>query len=215
MGHMTSAIPSFMRALGDVVLALNQNLVKREASRTLTLLERQTLAMMHRLAYGFPAPFYDAHMQEDASTLGIVTSGGTLANITALWIARNSCFGPAGAFAGIEEAGVAAALAHYHCRDAVIFGSRLMHYSFDKAAGILGFGADNVKAVPVYRQGRISVRDLRRMIADSVSRRQRVMAIVGIAGTTDCGSIDPLAEMADVADEWNTRSPSRRWAWRR
>jgi hypothetical protein len=43
MGHMTSVVPGFVWALGDLIVGLNQNLVKRDASRALTLLEKNTL----------------------------------------------------------------------------------------------------------------------------------------------------------------------------
>src|SRR5262249_9687550 len=158
--------------------------VKREASKALTLIERQTLAMIHRATYGFSAAFYNHHVHEETSTLGILASGGTLANITALWIARNSCFGPASGFAGIEEEGVTAALRHYHEEDPVIIGSCLMHYSFEKAAGVLGLGSNSLIKVPVDQRGRLLVPALREIVADCFRRRRRVIAIVGIAGTT-------------------------------
>ncbi len=203
MGHMTSATPTFLWALGDVIRALNQNLVKRDASKTLTLLERQTMAMMHRLVYGFPQHFYDDHIQKPSSTLGIMASGGTLSNITALWIARNACLGPTDAFKGIEDEGLQAALAHYGYDGAVIIGSSLTHYSIEKAAGILGLGAKSLIRIPVDQKNRIKVSALREAVAKYVSRRQCIIAIIGNAGTTESGSIDPLSAIADIAKERN------------
>ena len=55
--QMSSALPTFVPVLGDLVTLLNQNLVKREASRTFTLLERQTLGMIHRVIFGFSKIF--------------------------------------------------------------------------------------------------------------------------------------------------------------
>jgi len=201
LGHMTSGVPGFMRVLGDLVLGLNQNLVKKDASRVLTLLERQTIGMMHRLAYRCPAAFYDSHIQDEDSTLGIATSGGTLANITALWIARNSCLGPRDAFAGVEATGLPAALDHYGYDRAVIIGSSLMHYSLEKAVSILGFGADSLLKIPVDRHGCVCIGHLRNALADCRRQRARIVAIVGIAGSTDCGSIDALGELASAARE--------------
>ena len=54
---MSSALPTFVPVLGDLVTLLDQNLVKREASRTFTLLERQTLGMIHRVIFGFSKTF--------------------------------------------------------------------------------------------------------------------------------------------------------------
>jgi putative pyridoxal-dependent aspartate 1-decarboxylase len=199
MGHMSNVLPRFAVALTELVVAINQNLAKREASKTLTLLERQTAGMLHRLVFARADVFYRTHIQRDGSTLGIMTSGGTVANITALWIARNRCLGPRNGFRGVEKEGLAAALAHYGYRDAVILGSSLMHYSLAKAATLLGLGERSVVRIPVDAQHRVDLGALSRAVEGCVAQRRRVIAIVGIAGTTDSGSIDPLLPIAQLA----------------
>jgi glutamate decarboxylase len=201
IGHMSSALPNFVPALGDLITLLNQNLVKREASKTFTLLERQTLGMIHRVIYGFSKDFYLEHVQNETSTLGIMSSGGTLANITALWIARNSCFARTGNFAGIEEEGVSAALEHYDYEGAVVIGSDLMHYSIEKGASVLGLGASSVIKLPVDGRNRMDLHALQHAIAECEAHRQRIIAVIGIAGSTDCGSIDPLKEIAEITQK--------------
>jgi len=201
LGHMTTVVPEFIRQLDDMLDLLNQNLVKADASRSFTLLERQTLAIVHRLIYGFDDQFYDEHVQNEESSLGIVTSGGTLSNITALWIARNACFKPLNGFSNVEEEGMLKTLEHYGYKRAVVVGSSLMHYSIEKAVSILGIGARNLIKIPVDQRNRVDTKQLRQVIADCQTRKVRVIAIVGVAGSTDCGSIDPLSEMADVASE--------------
>jgi putative pyridoxal-dependent aspartate 1-decarboxylase len=201
MGHMAGVVPSFVRMFGEIIVALNQNLVKKEASRSFTLLERQTLAMVHKLIFASPSSFYDKHVHREASTLGIITSGGTVANLTALWIARNSCLGPINEFTGIEEEGLPAALNYYGFEDAVVLGSQLAHYSIEKSATILGLGLRNLVRLPVDRNGRADVRALRGIVSEYRSRRICIIAIIATAGTTDSGSIDPLSEIADVAHE--------------
>ena len=61
LAHMNQGLPGFMRPLARLVAAMNQNLTKADASRALTLCERQALAMMHRLVYGRRTDFYDRH----------------------------------------------------------------------------------------------------------------------------------------------------------
>lgn len=200
IGHMTGVVPWFVRPLSDFIIALNQNLVKGEASRMIGLMERQTLAMLHRLTYDFPEPFYKRHIHRNGSTLGIMASGGTLANITALWCARNSCFPQDGNFRGVEAEGLAAGLRHYGFERAVIVGSALMHYSIEKAASVLGIGLDNTVKVDVDNRARIDVRALQDVLKDCARRRWRVIAIVGIAGTTDSGSIDSLDRIGRIAE---------------
>src|SRR5262245_31684913 len=106
LAHMNQGLPGFMRPLARLVAAMNQNMTKADASRALTLCERQALAMMHRLVYDRSVDFYDRHSGDCESTLGIVTSGGTLANLTALWCARNAALGPWGDFPGVDRAGL-------------------------------------------------------------------------------------------------------------
>ncbi len=201
IGHMTSALPSFMRPLARLVAAMNQNVVKIETSKAFTPLERQTLAMIHRLIFNRSNAFYDEHVQREKSTLGVITSGGTVANLTALWCARNRRLGPQDGFDGIESEGLAAALRFYGYDDAVIIGSNSMHYSFDKAADLLGIGNRNLIKVPTDRHNRLDVTALREKVEECRRLRKLVIAIVGVAGTTETGSIDPLSEIAEVARE--------------
>jgi len=89
VGHMTSALPYFMLPLTRLMTALNQNLVKVETSKAFTPMERQVLAMLHHLVYRFPDDFYPPWIHNSQAALGAFCSGGTIANITALWVARN------------------------------------------------------------------------------------------------------------------------------
>lgn len=183
--------------------ALNQNPVKLETAKAVSFLERQTLAMMHRLIFKESNDFYHQHIQNGESTLGVLTSGGTLANLTALWCARSFSLGPDGDFKGLEHEGLPATLEYYGFRGAVIIGSELMHYSVEKAAGILGFGKRGLIKVAVDSHNRVDLKELRRTIAECRRQQQHIVALVGIAGSTDSGSIDPLAEMAEIALQAN------------
>jgi len=82
-------------------------------------------------------------------TTGCITSGGTIANLTAMWVARNNSFPKTDDFDGIEKEGVVSALRYYGYNDMAIVGSELMHYSFKKAADILGMGLKNIHTIPV------------------------------------------------------------------
>jgi putative pyridoxal-dependent aspartate 1-decarboxylase len=200
LAHMTAMVPEFVHELTHVLLGTNQNLVKRDASSGFTVLERETLGMMHRLVFDLPASFYDEHEQDAESSLGMFCSGGTLANLTALWIARNQVFGRT--LDGSEALGLPAAIERSGSRGAVIVGSELMHYSFRKAAGLLGIGEHNLRLVPADPSGRVRTQHCRRVIQQCVDSGLTVVALVGVAGTTDCGSIDPLDELADLAEEF-------------
>ena len=127
--------------------------------------------------------------------------GGTLGNVAALWCARNRCLGPKAGFAGVEQEGLAAALQAYGAKRAVVIGSSLMHYPCAKRWGF-GFGERNLIGLRPDRQGRL---DPCRW--PTPSRRARplgdqVIAIIGIAGTTETGAVDPLIELAQLAADY-------------
>lgn len=204
IGHMTSALPYFLLPLAKLMVGLNQNLVKIETSKAFTPLERQVLGMMHHLVYGQDSAFYQTWMHSAEHSLGAFCSGGTIANITALWVARNKLFAPDNGFAGVTTEGLAAGLVHYGYKRACILVSERGHYSLGKAADILGIGRQNLIAVPTDQNNRIRMDALRERCATIAAEGGKVMAIVGIAGTTETGHIDPLNEMAELAAELNT-----------
>ncbi|MFN2356683.1 MAG: aminotransferase class V-fold PLP-dependent enzyme [Desulfotignum sp.] len=197
IGHMTSAIPFFMVHLKAIAAALNQNLIKLETSKVLSVLEKQVLAKMHRMIYDKPSEFYDAHVQNVNTCLGLFTNGGTTANITALWVARNLCFPCAKGFTSVEENGMPAAMKAHGLDRLVILVSERGHFSLQKAGGILGIGNKNIIPVAVDADHRIDMIKLKQMVQDlSRTKRTKIAAIVGIAGATETGSIDPLPQMA-------------------
>ncbi|MBD2298126.1 pyridoxal-dependent aspartate 1-decarboxylase PanP [Nostoc sp. FACHB-190] len=201
IGHMTSALPSFVRPLAKLMTAMNQNAVKIETAKALSFCEREALAMMHRQIYHLSDNFYNQHIQNNQSTLGILVSGGTTANITALWCARNKSLGATHDFLGIEKEGLTAALNYYGYEGAVVIGSELMHFSFDKAADLMGISTKNLIRVPVDANNRVNIPALRQAVAECRAKNLHIIAIVGIAGTTDSGSVDSLTEIAAIAQE--------------
>ncbi|MCF8137759.1 MAG: putative pyridoxal-dependent aspartate 1-decarboxylase, partial [Desulfotignum sp.] len=199
IGHMTSAIPFFMVHLKAITAALNQNLIKLETSKVLSVLEKQVLAKVHRMVYNRGPAFYDTHVQNVDTCLGLFTNGGTTANITALWVARNQSLPATGDFAGVEQDGMAAAMKAHDLERLVVLVSERGHFSLKKAGGILGIGNKNIIAVGVNKQHQIDMNDLTRQVeAFSQNKKIRIAAIVGIAGATETGTIDPLPEMAHL-----------------
>ena len=203
IGHMTSALPHFVLPLSKLMVGLNQNLVKIETSKAFTPLERQVLGMMHHLAYGADESFYGKWMHSAKTSLGAFCSGGTVANITALWIARNCLLKPQGDFKGINSQGLVAAMLHYGYKGLAVLVSERAHYSLGKAADVLGIGRDNFIAIKTSDNNKVDVQTMREKAFELESKGIKVMALVGVAGTTETGNIDPLDEMADLAQELN------------
>ncbi|MDY6840778.1 MAG: putative pyridoxal-dependent aspartate 1-decarboxylase [Pseudomonadota bacterium] len=202
IGHMTSALPYFMLPLSKIMIALNQNLVKTETSKAFTPMERQVLGMIHRLVYQEDGAFYRKWMHDPRHALGAMCSGGTVANLTALWVARNRAFPAEGSFRGLHQEGLFRALKYYGHEGAAILVSRRGHYSLRKAADVLGLGRESLIPVETDDENRINADALRDKCLELQRQKIRVMAICGVAGTTETGNVDPLDAMADIAREF-------------
>ena len=200
VGHMTSAIPFFMVHLKTIVAALNQNVVKIETSKVVSVVEKQVLAKIHRLIFQKSDGFYNEHIQSTSTTLGCFTENGTLSNLTALWIARNVLFAPKTGFDGVEKEGLQAAYKAYGIDRSVVLVSRRGHYSLNKAGGLLGIGNHNIVAVDVDEKSRIDLSSLNRTIKEIKRSRGKtaILAVIGIAGTTETGTVDPLLKLGEI-----------------
>ncbi|GLX79002.1 glutamate decarboxylase [Thalassotalea insulae] len=202
IGHMTSALPYFILPLSKLMVGLNQNLVKIETSKAFTPLERQVLGMMHRLVYRDNEAFYQQWMHSANHSLGAFCSGGTVANLTALWVARNNLLKANGDFKGVAREGLYQALKHYQYDGLAILVSSRGHYSLKKSADVLGIGQDSVIAIPTDANNKVDCQLLRAKCQELTEKNIRVLSIVGVAGTTETGNIDPLVEMAEIAQQY-------------
>lgn len=197
VGHMTSALPYFMLPLSKIVTALNQNLVKVETSKAFTPLERQVLGMVHKLTYNNTDGFYDKWLHDPATALGAFCSGGTIANITALWVARNHFLGEQ----AVARKGLFGAMLESGLKGLIVLGSKRAHYSIAKAADLLGIGRDNLIYVSTDARYRVNPEELRNKATRLKEDGYGVLSVVGLAGATETGSIDPLDELADISRE--------------
>lgn len=206
IGHMTGTLPHYMPPLAELVTSMNQNVVKTETANTVTRLEKQVISCIHRLIYKMPSNFYDNMIQDTEVTAGVFTSGGTVANITGLWIARNGSMGPdpAGNFEGVEDCGMLQAAAHYGYTDAVIIGSAMMHYSLKKAADVLGIGVKGLVTCGYDENYRVRVEEVEQKLQECQQKKVCVIAVVGIAGATETGSVDDLQALASLAKKYKT-----------
>ena len=123
-------------------------------------------------------------------SLGTLASGGSEANLIALKCARDSVA------ANIKDRGVRAAPA-----DLVIYASEQCHYSIDKSADILGLGREGVRKIPTDDRFHMIVDALREAIGRDRDAGRRPCCIVGVAGTTSTGVVDPLDQLAAIARE--------------
>ena len=124
-----------------------------------------------------------------AEASGLLVSGGSMANLVGLAVARNARAG-----FDIRKRGV---------RDATgpltVYGSVEMHSSIQKAVELLGLGGDALRQVPVNAEYEIDVAALERMLREDRSAGCRPICVVGNAGTVGTGAIDDLRGLATVA----------------
>jgi glutamate decarboxylase len=199
IGHMISAVPYFMILIEMIIAALNQNQVKIETAKASSFVEREVVAWFHRLIFDGSDRFYRKNIQNPLISLGNVTSDGTIANLTALMVAREKAFPPDGGFRGVRFDGLDRALRHYgHSRGVIIVSAR-GHYSIKKAANMLGIGEGNVLNIPVDGFNRIDLKRLKRKIRPVISEGGKIIALVGIAGNTETGNVDNLQALSEIA----------------
>ncbi len=116
---------------------------------------------------------------------GLLLSGGSLANQTAIVTARARASANGGAQANDTL---------------TMYVSEHVHHSVTKAASLVGLASRAVRTVATDASGRIDAEALRRAVRADVTAGRRPFLVVGVAGTTDTGSIDPLEDLADVAE---------------
>lgn len=81
----------------------------------------------------------------------------------------------------------------------LVFAPSTAHYSWSKGAKMLGLGRDRLRLIPG-RAMRLDMDALAEALDDCLRRRQPVLMAVGVLGSTEFGTIDPLDALADLRD---------------
>ncbi|MBB0243729.1 aminotransferase class V-fold PLP-dependent enzyme [Streptomyces alkaliphilus] len=164
-----------------VASVLNQSLHAWESGPFALELDRWMIEQMAELV-GY----------EPTEAGGTLTPGGSLSNLMAMTMARDTVMarrtgrspGREGLFAiGMQPVAL--------CPEGV-------HFSIERAARLLGMGEDNIMTVPVDDTGRMIPREAERLLRECPEGRIPVV-LVAVAGSTDLGIVDPLPELADIA----------------
>ncbi|NUQ23474.1 MAG: aminotransferase class V-fold PLP-dependent enzyme [Saprospiraceae bacterium] len=129
-------------------------------------------------------------LQYPDSASGILVSGGTLANFTALIVARNAFD------SRIREKGLRALPTQL-----VLYASTEAHVCMQKAAEVIGLGREAVRQVQVNAAFEMDVEHLKQMIAADRAAGMAPFCVVGNAGTVNTGAIDPLADILSLCRE--------------
>ena len=168
-------------AYGDLIAsALNANVTSWRSGPAATEIERTVVRWLGSLI-GYSD---NAH--------GLLTSGGSLANTTAILIAQRNQAGSEVATKGLWKQGT----------PMTIYASEQVHMSIPKAADILGFGREQVRIVACDEKLRLDVRSLRERLEQDRRAGLKPFCVVASAGTVNTGAVDPLADIAEIAREF-------------
>jgi glutamate/tyrosine decarboxylase-like PLP-dependent enzyme len=138
--------------------------------------ERQVLNWFKTML-GFPA-----------ESMGLLVSGGSMASLTALAVARHVHAGFDVRRKGLQGAGPRL----------ILYISEEGHGCLRKSAELMGIGGDNVRTVAVDPGLRMRVDDLQARVVADLAAGHRPFAVAASAGTVNTGAIDPLADVAEV-----------------
>ncbi|MDX6529870.1 MAG: aromatic-L-amino-acid/L-tryptophan decarboxylase [Blastocatellia bacterium] len=158
--------------------ALNQNAGAWRNGPTSAMIETQVISWLCELVGYGPGAF------------GVLASGGSEANLIGLKCARDKVTSE------ICNRGVRAAE-----RELTVYASEQCHFSVEKSVDILGLGRHSLRKIATDERFHIRLDLLRAAIAKDRSEGRTPFCIVGIAGATSTGVIDPLPELAEIARE--------------
>jgi aromatic-L-amino-acid decarboxylase len=158
-------------ALGDFFASvINQNATAWRSGPATAVIERTVIGWLA-----------DALGCRDFS--GTLTSGGSLANLMGLAMAREAKI-PA------NEAGVTGG---------VVYASSEVHMSVGKAVALLGLGRESLRLLPSDADMRLDPAALRHAVSVDRAAGRTPIAVVASAGTIVTGSVDPIAAVVEVA----------------
>lgn len=181
--HCPTLVPSLAAEL--LISATNQSMDSWDQSPAATFLEQRVIDSLCQL-FGF-----------DQQADGIFTSGGTQSNFMGLLLARDR-YAQKHFQWSIQKQGLPPQASQFR-----ILCSEVAHFTVRQAAALLGLGHQAVVSVATNADYRLSPQHLEQQIIKLKQEGLLPIAIVATAGTTDFGSIDPLPEVAQLAQAYD------------
>ncbi len=135
-------------------------------------IERLTVGWLRQI-FGFPP-----------ESGGTFVSGGSVANLTALAVARHIQLGD-------------------DMQGAVAYCSDQIHFAISRGLRVLGFAPEQLRKIPSDENFRLSLPMLKEAIAADRGLGRRPFCVVATAGTTNTGAVDPLNALADLCQQEN------------
>ena len=181
VAHLNCPILIPALAAEMIISSINSSMDTWDQSIGATLIELKLIEWtLNRIGY--------PHMAD-----GVFTSGGTQSNLMGLLLARDH-FIKENYKLDPKTEGIPGEAGKFR-----ILCSEISHFSLKKSASLLGLGQKSIVPIPVDRRYKMDIRSLGQAIHSLKAQGNIPIAVVGTAGTTDLGSIDPLTEIAKVA----------------
>ncbi len=225
MGHMFSEI-SLPAVLGHVISLLhNPNLIASEAAPVGVQIEQEAIEELLAMV-GFTREEGMGHFTS-GGTLANDEALVRARERSALWMARGLAYGMKGfaqaahmGWEAYQTIGLQAMEADLHCsrispwalgsrlralfqRDyagPVLIVPRSKHYSWVKAAHLIGLGEESLWQIPLDASGKISLSALKEALDRAEAEDRPVLMVVSVAGTTEMGEVDPVHRVQDLLD---------------
>jgi aromatic-L-amino-acid decarboxylase len=122
---------------------------------------------------------------------GVYSSGGSVANLVALGGARQHAFEKIGHDPAADGVKLQAA----------VYASEECHHTIQRSCGVLGLGRHSINLISCNSAGRMKPKALEQALAADRAKGRVPIAVVGNAGTTNTGAIDPLQALGEIAAE--------------
>ncbi len=187
IGHQVS-IPHINSALAELIHGVSNNpMAIYEMGPAAAVMELVVVNwMLEKAGWGQTDSLHDA---TTASGAGVLTHGGSLANLTALLGAR-AAIAPEAWEQGNPQ-------------DLVILAPASAHYSVSRAAAIIGLGTQSIIPLPVDKREVVIPDEIPAIHKSVIENGQRVMALVANGCATSTGLYDPLAEIGAYCQSAN------------
>ncbi len=169
---------NFPAFIGEIFTVLaNTSMYTYEVAPVATTIETEMIQLMNT---------YTGYTDGD----GIFVSGGSNANLIAMFSARNKVL-PESRFEGYDRN-----------EKLVAFVNEQAHYSFETAANILGIGAKNVIKVKSDKNGMMIPSELEKEITNAIQRNETPFFVAATCATTLLGAYDPIDAMAEICKKY-------------
>jgi aromatic-L-amino-acid/L-tryptophan decarboxylase len=165
------------------MLAAGMNSGVHGAAQSAVKVEQQVLNWCKEIM-GFPR-----------SASGILVTGGSMANLVGLTVARNAKAG-----SDVNQHGL-----HVVAKPLTLYCSAQTHNSVHKAIGLLGLGRDSLREIRVNDRFEIDITALEDAITEDRRQGFHPICVIGNAGTVNTGAVDDLNNIADICareDMW-------------